>query len=248
MALFGKKDKDSEEQKDTLDVKEAAASAKAPFPQNPPSQVQENEAFVNPFKEEQKQETAPSQQEDLFKGLGTENSSSGQGAMPVPDFSAPQQNPLGNNFSQSSNSPEEIKELIDETVEKIIEEKWDKVTTDVEKVLKWKNTVEHEIQGLNENLGEIKENFERMEKKIMSKINDYDKDILDIGSEIKALEKVFQKITPTLVNNVNELSKIAKTFRGGSSVDSMEDEEEREESNQVRQGEREFHLKSFKPQ
>ena len=41
---------------------------------------------------------------------------------------------------------------------------------------------------------------------------------------------------------------IAKTFREGSSVDSMEDEEEREESNQVRQGEREFHLKSFKPQ
>jgi len=117
---------------------------------------------------------------------------------------------------QSNNSlnGEEIKELIDETVEKIIEEKWDSMTEKIDRVLRWKEKKEEEINMLKEDIVNIAEGFSKLESKLISKISNYDKNILDVNSEIKALEKVFQKITPTLINNVNELSRIADDLKG----------------------------------
>jgi len=107
----------------------------------------------------------------------------------------------------------DIKELIDETVEKIIEEKWDSMTEKIDRVLRWKEKKEQEINMLKEDIVSIGEGFSKLESKLISKISNYDKNILDVNSEIKALEKVFQKITPTLINNVNELSRIADDLK-----------------------------------
>ena len=116
--------------------------------------------------------------------------------------------------SKETMSKEEIKELIDETVEKVIEEKWDALVDKVDRVLKWKEKKEEEINMLKEDIVNIADGFSKLENKLVSKITNYDKNILDVNSEIKALEKVFQKVTPTLINNVNELSKIADDFKG----------------------------------
>ncbi|MEC8220786.1 MAG: hypothetical protein VX028_01835, partial [Nanoarchaeota archaeon] len=97
---------------------------------------------------------------------------------------------------------------------KIIDERWEKVTSNVESVVQWKDSIEREIDLLKHDIVTIKEGFEQFEKRLLNKINTYDRNILDVNSEIKALEKVFNKITPTLVNNVNELSKIADNLRG----------------------------------
>lgn len=138
---------------------------------------------------------------------------------PPPQFtptpSIPKENSTQSNFNPEQPMPEmdKIQEMIDETVEKIIEEKWKGVTQNVEKVVKWKDRVEQQLNLVKEDLVDIRDNFEKIEKKIMERVQDYDKNILDVNSEIRALEKVFQKITPTLINNVNELSKIAEDFK-----------------------------------
>jgi hypothetical protein len=87
---------------------------------------------------------------------------------------------------------------------------------------------------LKEDLVELAEGFKKLENKLINKISSYDKNIMDVNSEIKALEKVFQKITPTLINNVNELSKIADEFKGIKSSDKKKNNnyiEEEEEDN-----------------
>ena len=109
---------------------------------------------------------------------------------------------------------EKIQEIVYETFEKLLENKWNDITNNVESVINWKEIQEKEINRLKEDLSSIKEGVDKIEKKIMSKIESYDTNILDVNSEIKALEKVFQKITPTLINNVNELSKIAEDLKG----------------------------------
>ncbi len=126
-----------------------------------------------------------------------------------------------NNLNTTSNpaqtgliAKEEIQEMIDETIEKLLEEKWETLVENVSKIAMWKEKQENDVKSLREDLIVIKENFEKIEKKFTNRLSDYDKNILDVNSEIKALEKVFQKITPTLVNNVNELSKIADNLRG----------------------------------
>lgn len=117
------------------------------------------------------------------------------------------------NQSQKTLSNEEIQEMIDETIEKLMEEKWENISQTISKIAVWKEKQEAEVKSLKEDIIIIKDNFEKIEKKIMSKVSDYDKNILDVNSEIKALEKVFQKITPTLINNVNELSKITQDLK-----------------------------------
>jgi len=131
-----------------------------------------------------------------------------------------------NASSEGINQREEIQNLIDETVEKVIEEKWEKLLFSVEKVVKWKEVEENEIENLKLTLSNIKENFENLDKKLSSKLSSYDSGLLDINSEIKALEKVFQKITPTLVNNVNELSKIAESIKENTNLKINKDESE----------------------
>lgn len=131
----------------------------------------------------------------------------------------PNQNFQDSNIQNIANSVknnmdyEKIQEMIDETVEKIIEEKWNSIEGNINKVLRWKEAKDTEINMLKEDIVSIADNFNKLEMKLINKISNYDKNILDVNSEIKALEKVFQKVTPTLINNVNELSKIADEFR-----------------------------------
>lgn len=222
MALFGKKKSSSKESKDIKNVKEASQSpppmSSAPEPtvsQNAttPGISPANDPFVNPFEQaggvpppaqgiSSQPTSTPDHHEDLFSG-----SPASSPFQPAPTTMQGGPQPI---------TEADIQEMVDETVEKIIEEKWDKVVTSVEKVVSWKDSIEQDLNLMKEDFGKLRQSFEKLEKKLVGKLSDYDKDILDVSSEIKALEKVFQKITPTLVNNVNELGKITADLRGVS--------------------------------
>lgn len=117
---------------------------------------------------------------------------------------------------------DKIQEMVDETIEQVIDERWQGLVEKIDKVAAWKEKQENHINLLKEDIVTMKNSFEKLEKRIIDKVSSYDKNILDVNSELKALEKVFQKITPTLVNNVNELSKIAKTFKSDSETEKIE--------------------------
>lgn len=230
MGLFAKK-KDETEHKDAHDIKSASSSpTPPPFNQAPstsaPPQSQ-NSSFVNPFATNNTQQqppsspTTPQQSNEPNQTMPPGNQSADMNAA-NPSFPSSMETPQ----MQTTPSPqtqnqgideERLQELIDESVEKIIEERWEKVTANVEKVVSWKGKIEQEVQLLKEDIVTIKNSFETFEKRLMNKISSYDKNILDVNSEIKALDKVFQKITPTLVNNVNELSRIADDLKQSKS-------------------------------
>ena len=64
-------------------------------------------------------------------------------------------------------------------------------------------------------MSDVKADLETLHKAIVSKIGEYDKNLLDVGTEIKAMEKVFQKVLPTLTENVSELSRITRQVKLG---------------------------------
>ena len=230
MGLFAKK-KDETEHKDAHDIKSASSSpTPPPFNQAPssaaPAQSQEN-SFVNPFatnNAQQQPASTPSTPQSSTEPTPVMPSTNQNPEMPATASSfpgttqTPQMQTTPTSQAQSQGVDEErLQELIDESVEKIIEERWEKVTANVEKVVSWKGKIEQEVQLLKEDIVTIKNSFETFEKRLMNKISSYDKNILDVNSEIKALDKVFQKITPTLVNNVNELSRIADDLKQSKS-------------------------------
>jgi len=102
-------------------------------------------------------------------------------------------------------------ERIEEIAEAIIDEKWQELVKDVKKVIEWKDTVESRLDHLEQMIKDVKSSMETMQRGIFGKISDYDKSINDVGTEIKAMEKVFQKVLPTLTESINRLDRISKT-------------------------------------
>lgn len=142
--------------------------------------------------------------------------SHGMFTQPPPDVNMP-----SNAAVQELNTPVQSTSLptddvrVEELVEAIIEEKWAELVKDVNKIVEWKNKMESKISEMEINLNNLKESFSDLNKAIIGKVNDYDKHILEIGSDIKAMEKVFSKVLPGFTENVNELSRIADKMKKG---------------------------------
>ena len=105
----------------------------------------------------------------------------------------------------------------EELVESIIDEKWEDLMKDINKVIEWKNKTEIRITKMEQNIENLKENISQLQKAITGKVGEYDKHILEVGTEIKALEKVFQKVLPKFTENIDELSIISNRFKGSES-------------------------------
>ncbi|MBI2580813.1 hypothetical protein HYV85_03310 [Candidatus Woesearchaeota archaeon] len=102
---------------------------------------------------------------------------------------------------------------VEEISEAIIEEKWQDLMKDFNKLVEWKSGVEQRMSVLEQRFSDMKTAFDNLQKGVVDKVSDYDKSVKDVGSEMKALEQVFQKIIPTLTENVNELSRITKGMK-----------------------------------
>ena len=102
---------------------------------------------------------------------------------------------------------------VEELVEAIIEEKWEELLKDVNKIINWKNKVEQRISDMEVTVEHLKESYSDLQRAIMGKVNEYDRHIMEVGSEIKAMEKVFSKVLPVFAENVNELSTITNKLR-----------------------------------
>lgn len=110
-------------------------------------------------------------------------------------------------------SDREIEERIQELVEEIVEEKWHQVVENMSDITIWKDRVSTEILSIKQEILRTENRFENLQKAILGKVNEYGKGMIDVSTEIKALEQVLQKIIQPLSSNVKELSRITKELR-----------------------------------
>ncbi|MBN1377570.1 hypothetical protein JW949_04545 [Candidatus Woesearchaeota archaeon] len=127
-------------------------------------------------------------------------------SFPVPH---PRQNLYPNS---TSNSP-----TTEELVESIIDEKWNEIVEDINKIIDWKNKTEERIAELNQKFEDLKDGFDKLHNSILGKVKEYDSHIQEVGSEVKAMEKVFSRVLPSFTDNVNKLEKISSSISKKSS-------------------------------
>jgi len=101
----------------------------------------------------------------------------------------------------------------EDLIEAIIDEKWNELVKDINKIIEWKNKTENKITAIEQKFNDLKENFDKLHEAVIGKIGEYDKNILEVGSEIKAMEKVFSKVLPVFAENVSELSRITSRVK-----------------------------------
>ncbi len=105
---------------------------------------------------------------------------------------------------------------IEEIAEAIIDEKWGELVKNINKIIEWKNATEARINSLDQAFKDLKHEFDKLQTAVVGKVGEYDKNILEVGAEIKAMEKVFQKVLPAFTENVNELSRIVYKVKSDS--------------------------------
>ncbi len=107
-------------------------------------------------------------------------------------------------------------EEIEELVETIIDERWKEVTRNLKKLIDWKNSMDLKFERMDQEVKDVKGNFTELYKAVVGKVGDYDRNLLKVGTDLKAMEKVFSKILPTFTENVNDLSRIADDIRNNA--------------------------------
>jgi len=104
-------------------------------------------------------------------------------------------------------------ERIQEIAEAVIDEKWNDFASEVKKIIEWKDKSEERLSKIEQQIIDIRLSIDSLIKSIMSKISAYDQNIIDVGTEMKAMEKVFQKVLPTLTESVNKLDRMTKSVK-----------------------------------
>lgn len=106
---------------------------------------------------------------------------------------------------------------IEEIAEAIIEEKWNELIKNVNKIIEWKERTETKISQLEQKFKDLKSDFDNLHSAVLGKVGEYDQNLTNIGAEIKAMEKVFQKLLPTFTENVSELSRLSRDMKKAAS-------------------------------
>jgi hypothetical protein len=145
----------------------------------------------------------------------------GGNGMPAPPGMAPVEMAPPNHeqsslMHSSSASSEEgnIYERIEEITEGMIDEKWDELIAEVKKIISWKEQVEEKQNSLLSDITKLKDDFKLLHGGVLGKLEDYDNRMRDVGSELKAVGKVFKDVIPEFVENVKELKSVKDELKG----------------------------------
>ena len=129
-----------------------------------------------------------------------------------------QQDPQGQsmNNSQGMDSQENLYERIEEIAEGLIDEKWEDLISEVKKIIEWKQKTEETQVKITSDLDKLKEDFKVLHQSVLGKVEEYDKRMQDVGTELKAVGKVFKDVIPVYTENVKELRSITKNSKEGN--------------------------------
>lgn len=133
-----------------------------------------------------------------------------QEAILQPTTQAPQTiQPLPQTNYSATSAIDEIEEL----VESVVEEKWRSLMENFGNIGLWKEKVRTDLLSIKQELVRIENRFENLQKAVLGRIQSYDKNITDVGSEVRALEKVLEKILNPLTTNIKELTRITEKLK-----------------------------------
>ncbi len=101
----------------------------------------------------------------------------------------------------------------EELIEAMIDEKWSELSKVIGKIVEWKEATSARIEKLEQRMDDLKAEMDRLHEGVVGKIGEYDKNILEVGAEVKAMEKVFSKVLPVFTDNVAQLNRITDRMK-----------------------------------
>lgn len=100
-----------------------------------------------------------------------------------------------------------------EIVEAIINEKWNDLMGNMGDLAVWKERTRNDVISTKQELIRLTERFENLQNSVLGRVKEYDQGITGIHTEMRALEKVFEKILEPLTSNIKELTRLTEDLK-----------------------------------
>jgi len=113
----------------------------------------------------------------------------------------------------SFQQPQISTDYIQQIAEEVVEEKWDELMSKVGDIRLWKDKIDNDITSIKQEIMRTQNHFANLQKAVLGKVSEYNENIININTEMKSLEKVFEKILQPLTSNIKELSKITNKLK-----------------------------------
>ncbi len=104
-------------------------------------------------------------------------------------------------------------DMVEQMAESVVSEKWEDMVKNVGDLRLWKERVETDLAGVKQEILRVQSRFENLQKAVLSKVNEYSQGITDLNAEIKAMEKVFERILGPLTKSVRDLEKVTEKIK-----------------------------------
>jgi hypothetical protein len=121
--------------------------------------------------------------------------------------------PMQKNTSQKMIPQRQNIEEIEEVAEAIVEEKLQEFSSSLGNIDMWKERVDAEISAIKQEILRLRNNIENLQITMVGKVEGYNKSVITMSAEMKALSKVMDKIMQPLTMNVKELGRITEKFK-----------------------------------
>jgi DNA-binding transcriptional MerR regulator len=107
-------------------------------------------------------------------------------------------------------------EEMERILEEIVDERWKDVTAKFSELEASKTENDVRINELSKRVSELSSRIDEISSVVMGKVDEYKKTMEDVDVEIKALEKVMQKLVPSMAEQVKELKGVIGGLKGKS--------------------------------
>ena len=135
-------------------------------------------------------------------------------AAPSPRMRAPEIQPSAQVYMHGSpQQPQMDIESMQEIVESIIDERWQEVVASVGDITIWKSRVDDDLSAIKQEVLRVEDRFTKLQASILGKVDEYQKGITQVSSEMVALEQVFGKIMEPLTSNIKELQRLTQDMK-----------------------------------
>lgn len=104
-------------------------------------------------------------------------------------------------------------DAIEEIAESIIGEKWGDLVKGVGDLKIWKEKIDIDLSGVKQEIVRMQRRFEGLQNSVTGKVSEYGEGIIELGSEIRALERVLEKIITPLTTNIKDLQKVTDKLK-----------------------------------
>ncbi len=196
----------------------ATKDSSSPQPMTPYNQGEDPEA-VSPMDEgynQEKQEQEPTPQEDNLGDLENQ----GLNQQMRQEQIEPQNNQQQQTNYQNNGT---IDQATEELIETIVAEQFQKVNREFESVYEELDIIVEKVEDLDERVNELEIRDDEDQQQFVQKVDEIEDHIDSYQSRIGGLEKAFQQVLPSLVENVKDLTSLVQEIKNERGIETDTD-------------------------